>query len=922
MVRAPTERSDRSTELIGRTREVQALAGRIDAAEGGGGGTLLLRGAAGIGKSSLLDAAREHAAAKRFRILSTTGIQSESHLPFAGLHQLLRPVLGDMDRLPEAHAQAIRSAFGLGDEVAPGPFQIALAILHLLGECADTAPVLLLVDDAQWLDRSTADALAFVARRLDSDPIVLVAAVRDDFESPLLEARLAELRVDALSDVDAAALLDVRAADLPRPVRERILGDAAGNPLALIELPIALAATHADVPPSATLPLTSRLEKSFTDRLSSLAPGTRRVLRVAAIDVDGTFEEILTAASKLEGSVISAADVEDASRSGFVEINGPRLRFRHPLMRSAIRQTMSLVERQAAHTALAAGLEDDPDRRAWHRAAAALGPDDEIADELDAFARRALTRGGFGVSLEARERAAHLTRDPAKRGRRLLDAAYRAYVFGRPRDVGRLLGQIDDQELRAPDRPLLAWLRELFGQDSWSGASRIAAFVEIAERSRLDGNIDSGLEALAEIAFRCWWSNPDEPTRAGVIEAAERFPVPEDDTRQIRVLALAGPVERGAIVLERLDHFSKDVDPSLGGPLGNLGNAALAVGDFVRAERFLDAYILFCRSRGVLGGLATSLTPQAWAKIQRGDWKAAASVASEAARLAEEIGMGRWKTTADLAAATVAAYRGDVDAAEALAADGERAFLPRGAHPLLALVQYARGAAALAAGRHDEAYRHLRRIFDARDNAHHPHVRSWALVDLVEAAAYSGNESEAAGFVAELESIGARTRAPVLMGALQYARPVLSADSDDDAFTGDATLANWPFTRARLQLAYGARLRRQRRSADARAPLRAARDAFDALGAVPWGERARQELRASGETSRRRSRDLLDALSPQEFQIAQLAAAGLSNKEIGRQLFLSHRTVAFHLYRVFPKLGIAARSHLSAALKGRSAPSS
>jgi ATP/maltotriose-dependent transcriptional regulator MalT len=322
----------------------------------------------------------------------------------------------------------------------------------------------------------------------------------------------------------------------------------------------------------------------------------------------------------------------------------------------------------------------------------------------------------------------------------------------------------------------------------------------------------------------------------------------------------------------------------------------------------------------MLGGLTSSLLKLAWTKIQRGDWRAAGSMASEAERLAEETGQLDLAAAAKLASATIAAYRGEIDVAEQLAAEGEKSLFISGANPQLAMVQWPRGAAALAAGRYEEAYQHLRRIFDPADTAFHPHVRTWVLVDLVEAAVHSGHEGEATGFVSELEGIATRTHSPLLLAALEFARPVLASGDGDAAFEASlgADLAPWPFIRARLQLARGLGLRRQRRPADARTPLRIARDAFDALGALPWGDRARQELRASGETSRRRTHDLVDALSPQELQIAQLAATGLTNKEIGQQLFLSHRTVGFHLYRIFPKLGITARSHLRGALQDRS----
>jgi ATP/maltotriose-dependent transcriptional regulator MalT len=442
----------------------------------------------------------------------------------------------------------------------------------------------------------------------------------------------------------------------------------------------------------------------------------------------------------------------------------------------------------------------------------------------------------------------------------------------------------------------------------------------MADKMRAEGDVQRGLQGLLTIAYRCWWSNPDEQTRARILAVVERFPVPETDARLIYVLALAGPVERGAIVVERVSRHWSELPRDIGPEAQLLGVACMAVGDFVHAELFMDSSIDYCRTHGMLGVLVTKLAMQAWIKIPRGDWKRALSMASEGARIADEIAQTNWSTIANLAVATVSAYRGDIAGAEALAAAGDQVLLPLGATSTLALLQCSRGAVALADGRHEEAYQHLRRIFDPADSAYHPHVRSWALVDLVEAAVHSGHGDEAAIFVKDLEKVAARSCSPLLQAGLEFARPVLSPDDHEAEFRASlgAGLASWPFTRARLQHAYGLWLRRERRSADSRIPLRAARDAFDALGAVPWGERARQELRASGETSRRRTYDLSDALSPQELQIAQLAAAGLSNKEIGRQLFLSHRTISSHLYRIFPKLGITARSHLRAALQDSS----
>jgi DNA-binding CsgD family transcriptional regulator len=701
-----------------------------------------------------------------------------------------------------------------------------------------------------------------------------------------------------------------------------MLRDAVGNPLALVELPAALSTHIGPLSATATLPLTNRLERAFTDRLASLTPEARGLLHVAATDENCSLSELLSAASRLVGRQVALEAATEAGDAALVMIEDQRLLFRHPLMRSAIQQAMSLRERQTAHAALADTLEDNPDRRVWHRAGAELGNSEHLAADLEGAARRAADSGGNAVAFRTMERAARMTEDPKRRGARLIRAAYYAYSLGWLGDMRRLIEGISDLDLVPTDRTELAWLREVLLHDSWSGPMMITSFAEIADRQRAEGEVDRGLQTLLRIAVRCWWSNPDAEARAHMIEVAERFPVQETDADLLAVLALAEPVARGATVMDRLARRWSERDRDNRGAWLSLGMAAFSVGDFVHAERFFEGQIARCRARGYLGALVHGLASQAWTKLHRGDWKHAASLASEAKRLADETGMIVWDTAADLASATVAAYRGEIETANTLAVSGERALLPRSANPMLAMVQLPRGVAALAAGRFDEAYHQLRRIFDPNENAWHPHVRSWALVDLVEAAVHSGHDQEAVGFVKELESVATRSRWPYLQAALEYARPVLAQEADDAAFQAGlrSQCADWPFMRARLQLAYGVWLRRQRRSADARAPLRAARDAFDALGAMPWGERARQELRASGETSRRRSYDLTDALSPQELQIAKLAAAGLSNKEIGQQVFLSHRTVASHLYRTFPKLGITARSHLRAALEGDSTP--
>jgi DNA-binding CsgD family transcriptional regulator len=752
----------------------------------------------------------------------------------------------------------------------------------------------------------------------------LLVTLRDGHASALRDGALAELPLDALAADDAAALLDACSPGLVPALRERVLRDAAGNPLALVELPLALrAAGVADTAlPPPWLPVTARLEHAFAARGAQLGAAARSLLLVAAADEGAALADLLRAASQVAGCEVTLEAVAEAMDAGLLASHEAQLRFRHPLMRSAIHETMSASERAAVHGALAAALARQPDRRAWHRAAAIVGSDEAVAAELEEAAQRARRRGAAAVAVAGLERAAQLSDDPARRGARLLDAAELALELGRPGDVARLLRAGEHLALGPLDQARLTWLRELGEEDAWSGATRVAAFAAIAERMRADGDATRALGALRMVALRCWWSNPPPEVRALVIATAERIPVPEDHPERIAILALAGPLERGAAVVDRLAGLGPEAgsDPQAA---HLLGLAATGVGAFAEAEHRLEASVAGLRAQGRLGLLAQALVTQAWTGLHRGSWRLAGLAAAEAARLAHETAQPHWVTVAQLAEATLAAYRGDVENAEALAAQGERAFLPIGAHPMLALVQLARGAAALADGRPGEAYEQLRRVFDPADLAYHPLVRSWCLVDLVDAALHAGQQPEAARFVQELEPLAARTRSPLLLAALEFARAVLAADAEAEQrfATGPGPrLAEHPFVRARLELAHGARLRRQRRIAECRAPLRAAREALDALGAGPWAERARQELRASGEASRSRTREPWDALSPQELQIAHLAADGLTNKEIGRQLYLSHRTVGSHLYRIFPKLGISARSQLRGALSGRSGP--
>jgi DNA-binding CsgD family transcriptional regulator len=910
--------SESAFPLIGRDRELGILSGLVDRARQQGQ-ALVLRGEAGIGKTSLIAAGRSRAKALGFHTLTTSGVQSETNLPYAGLHQLLRPLLPQIDTLPVPQRAALLSAFGMTDEVVTDLYLVALAALNLLADAASNAPLMIVAEDAQWIDRPTCDVLTFVARRFGSDPMILLVAIREGFESPLLETSLPELRLEGLAEAAAGALLDTHAPDLEWSIRERMLEAAAGNPLALAELPAAYPAAQSTerVLLRDVLPLTTRLERAFAARGATLPQATAAVLLVAAVDDSSALSEVLEAASIIIGSPLTLEVLGPAVGARLVVADHIELRFRHPLIRSAIYQGATLEERHAAHAALTAVLVDQPDRRAWHRAASTIGPDEAVVDDLEAAASRALARGARTVAAAALERAARLCPDEARRGRLLVRAAEMEFELGRSDAVLRLLERAEALALGADDQTRLTFLLEASDDAALYGPSVVASFVEMASDLMAAGEWERAWNALLTAALRCWWGNRDQQTRDLVVAAAQQLPGAEDHPARLALLALADPVRWGAVVLDRLTGIDANErgDP---GAMYLLGTAASAVWAFDLALNFLAAATDGLRAQGRLGVLAQALVSLAWAAIHLARETLAVSAAEEAEKLARETRQPRLVVSAQLAQATVAAERGDFTKAEELANAAEATYLPIGPHPILALIQFIRGRGAVAHQKYAEGFDHHARLLDPTDVAYHPFIGSWALSDLVEAAIHLGKLEAAADYLTQLELLAASTSGPLLRAALSYARAILADDDQAEALYQTALstdLAYWPCYHGRLLLNYGRWLRRRRRVTEARAPLRMARDRFDALAFHALAEIARNELQASGEASRRRTPDARDWLTPQELQIAQLAAKGLSNREISQQLFLSHRTVGAHLYRIFPKLGISSRAHLRHALQ-------
>jgi DNA-binding CsgD family transcriptional regulator len=896
------------SDLIGREAESGLIAAVVDRLPAGGG-ALVLRGEPGIGKSALLHLARERAEAAGGRTLTTVGVESEAEFAFAGLHQLLHPVLGHAARLPAAQRRALDTAFGAGEEVEPDSFRVALATFQLLCEAAETGPIVLIVDDAHWLDRPTLGALAFVARRLDSEPVAMVAAVRAGRATALDDARLPTLDVERLSAPAAAELLDGRAAELHPVLRARVLAEAAGNPLALVELARTAPASTTRLAPAPPT-LTARLEQAFARQLDDLPAETRSALLAAALDSRASLGEIVRA------SAAPVAALDPAVEAWLVQIEEGAVRFRHPLIRAAVRQSASAGRVLAMYAALAEAVAD-PERSMWHRAMAVEGPDELIASALEEHARAARGRGAVTVAGTALERAAALTADHHRKGRLLVAAAEIAYELGLADVVRRVLHEAEALDLAVLEAARLAWLRQVVSGDVWvvSGATR--TFVEIAQQMRDGGDADLALRSLVPIAHRCWWTRTRTTTRQYLVDATVGMGLGNGDPRVLAVIALAHPEVTGPSVLSRVARLSlgEVTDPVAA---MHVGIAAEKAGDFQIGARFLARAVEGLREQVRLGLLTQALVHFAWVAIPAGEWGAATAAAQEAAALARDTRQPQYGLTGELVGALVTALRGTAPDIESVLGQPEQAVLRMEGGPLLATAHLARGAATLGEGRHEEAFRHLWPVFDETGAAFHRFMRWPALLDLVEAAAASGQAARVAGAMAELESIAEHSEPPILSLSLACARPLLAADEQAEALFVAALahdLAGYPFLGARTRFSFGRWLRRQRRTAESRAPLRESVALFDALGATVWSRRARQELRATGETIGPRALDLRDRLTAQELQIAQLAAEGLSNREIGERLFLSPRTIGGHLYRMFPKLAITARAQLRDALK-------
>jgi DNA-binding CsgD family transcriptional regulator len=835
-------------------------------------------------------------------------------LPFAALHQLLYPILDRLPGLPATQSAALGAAFGLTPGRSDDPFLVAVAVLTLISEGSAGEGLLCLVDDAQWLDRPSADALIFVARRLQAEGVVLLFGARDDDHRSFVAPGLPERRLAGLDPVAAAALLDEAAPRLADRVRDQLVTRTTGNPLELLELPAMLtAAQRAGVEALPDpLPLGRSVERIFAEQASQLSPDAQHLLLVGAAEETGDLATVLRGAAA--GSDLAALD--EAERAGLISVRNGRLQFRHPLVRSAVYQHATFPSRQAVHRELARILEgtDDVDRRAWHLAAAAVEPDESVAAELEKSAERARRRSGSGAAADALERSAQLTSDRGERARRLTAAAQDAWLAGQRDRAGSLLataGQlVEDPEQRARVMQLggLFELRRGMPDKAYRLLVDSAAALEKSDpHTALETLVLAG-EAAAFIGTPAL--SAEVGRRAATIGAGHS----PENSLMVALLgglahALGGDPAGGTAMLMDVVAGAQHIDKPA--QLLWAGRAALYLGELDAARKLYERGADQARLSGAIGMLATILDRLAWTDAIAGRPASAEANAEEGLQLAGELGLDAGVAMGSLA--LVNAMRGDEDGCHTAAARAYSLAEARRMRIVSASADWALGLLDLGLGRPADALQHLLALTGAGG---HPGILLWATPDLVEAAVRAGQADICSALVERYGAWATGSGLPVPAAALARCEGLL-ADTDAAVDHFGAALRHdysgqRPFERARNEQSLGEALRRQRRRAEARIHLRNALDVFEKLGTAPWTERARGELRASGQTSRKRDPSTFDQLTPQEARIARFASAGDSNPDIAAKLFLSRRTVEYHLHKVFTKLGVTSRAELTA----------
>jgi DNA-binding CsgD family transcriptional regulator len=903
-----------TVQLLGRQRERDVLDRVLEAARDGQGGVLALYGEPGVGKTALLDYAIE--AGADFLVVRTVGVEGEMELAFAALQQLCSPSLDLMDRLPDPQRDAFEVAFGLSAGRPPNPFLVGLAVLNLLSEAADERPLLCVVDDAQWLDRASARVLAFVARRLLAEKIAMVFAAREPIEAL---AGFAELHVEPLGRRDARALLDsVLPARLDERVLERIVVETHGNPLALLELPRGL--TPAQLAGGfglpAALPLSAQIEESFARRLARLPRDARRLLLLAAADPTGDAALEWRAAQRL-GIAESAA--QTAESDGLLAFDGG-VAFRHPLVRSAVYRAAGRDERSEAHRALAEATDPsiDPDRRAWHRAQAALQPDDNVAAELERSAARAHARGGFAAAAAFLERSSVLTLDRARRAARALAGAEAKEQAGALDDALALVssaeaGPLDDVQRAQVD---VIRARISFAADRGSEAPRL--LLSAAKRLEpLDGaaSREIYLDALTAALFAGRLGGEVDARQVAAAARAAPRPEPPAHAADLLLDGLAVIITDGAtagtlVLRKALTAFGTDEIGTEEGLrwLWLAGRAAGYIWDYENWDALTRRQIRLARESGALTVLPLTLSTRAGVELYAGNLADASSLIAEADAITDATD----SRTVPYAPLALVAFRGREADASSLIQATTQDFVARGEGMGITLAQWATAYLHNGLARYDIA---LAAAEQAAEDPHELWFSPWTMVELIEAATRSGQNDRAATALEVLSETTKASGTPWARGIEARSRALLAEGEAAETLYREAIQYLRP-TRLRVDLArthllYGEWLRRERRRIDARTELRMAHELFSEFGMEAFAERARVELEATGERARKRAGDSLGELTPQEAQISRLVAQGHTNREIAGQLFISPSTVEYHLRKVFRKLNVKSRTQLA-----------
>jgi DNA-binding CsgD family transcriptional regulator len=876
-------------------------------------------GEAGVGKTVLLDAAADDALASGVRVLRGGGVEFEAEMSFSGISHALVELFGELPLLGAAHRDALNVALGLGEGKPPDRLVVAAATLALLRASSVDRPLLLIVDDLAWLDRASAVVLGFVARRLAGSRVGFLAASRRGEESFFDRVGLQELEIEALNGEEAGGLIDERFPMLAPSVRERILDEAQGNPLALLELPWWLTDEQrrglALLP--VALPVGRRLQALFAPRIGRLPDQSRQLLLLMGLD--GTGELRLLDMGPADGGLLEHLAAAEREGLAYIDERTRRPAFRHPLIRSAVVGLASAAERRRAHRELADVWADNPDRRAWHLAEAAVGPDEEVAGSLEEAAYHMLRRGDGVGAIAALTRAAELSPRSADRGRRLAEAAYiGADVTGQLRNASQLLDDAhaaDPQFKHSLRSASTAAFLLINGDGDVDTAYRLLVGAIESDKGASDAAL---VEALHVLTLLCFFGGRAElwgPFDSALARLQPNVP------RELDLLSktFADPGHAAAAAIPELEEAIADLatetDPAV---IIRVGFAC------VFADRLSECRGAFQRvtdaghQAGGVGLAVQALVLLAFEAVWSGRWDEGLRLCDEGLALCNAHGFPLFAFSFRHVQASVAALRGDEATAKAEVASIVQWAVPRGvalAHGISARI---RTLTAMGRGEFEEAFQAATAISPAGTLASHAQLATWAAMDVVEAAMRTGRRAEAVAHLAALREANAAaisSRVALLVGGAE----AIVAPDDGTVELFEQALAirgaeHWPSDLARVQLAYGERLRRMRALTESRVHLTAALETFERLGARPWALRASNELRATGQTKPRATDYARASLTPQEREIAMLAAAGLTNKQIGERLFLSHRTVGGHLLRAFPKLGIATRAALRDAL--------